>query len=131
MALRVLTNDERLILNNSSEFREKVKQAVRDAGDYWANHDQTGYTDTLANKIAWAKNRMIGIQIVQNDAYVSQGEIAVKAVKASKGMQFDLGAAPLTEQQLLVGIIPAKYEEIAALLMTIFGEDINMTLGGN
>ena len=131
MALRVLTNEERLLLAGSPEFSNKVKMAVRDAGDYWSINDGSTMTGTLAERLTWAKNRFIGVGIVLNDSYVNNTDLVSKAIKASKGMQFDLEAAPQSVENILLAITPVKYEEIAALLMDIFGEDLNGTIGGN
>lgn len=128
---RVLTNDEKVTLINSYLFKESIKQAVRDAGDYWANHDQAGMTDTLDNKLKWARNRAIGVQIVLNDAYVANQELPVQAIKACKNLQFNLGAAPLNEASLLSSLTANDYESIAGLLMDVFGESVNLVIGGN
>lgn len=132
MALRVLVDSERVLLQSSTVFANRLKLAIRNAGDYWSTHDQTGMTGTLADKVTWAKNRILGVDIVLNDAYVNNPDIPARAIKVSKGMQFDLVAAPITDLAVLeAGVTDLKYEEIASLLMVVFGENINMTVGGN
>jgi len=128
---RVLTNDERAILINSESFKQHIQFALRDAGDYWANHDGASLNDTLVNRIKWAKNRINGVSIVLKETYVMDIDLVTRALKACKNMQFNLGAAPLNEANLLAGITSSDYDTIASLMMDIYAEDINMTVGGN
>jgi len=128
---RVLTDPERITLQTSTTFAERLKTAVRNAGKYWSAHTGSGMTGTEALMIEWAKNRIVGVDIELNDAYVNNRDLPIRAIKVSKGMQFDVAAAPLEEAALLAGVTDLKYEEIAALLLGQFGENINMTVGGN
>lgn len=109
-----------------------IEQAVRNAADYWSTHDGSAMSDTEANRIKWAKNRINGVQITLNEAYVTNANLNVRAVKVSKNIQFNLpDGNNLSEEQILSGFDQGKLETVASMLMDMYGEDINMTIGGN
>lgn len=128
MALRVLTDVERQALQSSNEFSEKAQWAVRDYASYWSIHDGAGLSG--AQLIKWVKDRLQSVSIVLND--VNDPLVALRFVKVSKGMQFDLGVAPV-DTQVIIDAFQAgnKFEECASLYFDLQGESINFSVNGN
>lgn len=128
MALRVLTDTERQALQGSSTFLEKAQWAIRNYASYWSAHDGSGLNGNQL--IKWAKDRMLSVNIVLND--ISDPSIALKFVKISKGMQFDLGPAPVNTDAIIDAFTNAnKFEECASSYFDLQGEAINFSLTGN
>ncbi len=128
MALRVLTDQERQQLQGSSEFLEAAQWAVRNYAAYWSIHD--GAALAGAALIKWVKDRLKSVNIVLND--INDPAIALKFVKLSKGMQFDLGAAVQPTATIIAAFQAGnKFEECASLYFDLEGEQINFSLSGN
>lgn len=129
MALRVLTDDERQSLQGSSNFLEKCQWAARNYAAYWAVHDGAGLS-TESLRIKWAKDRLQSVFILLSD--LNDPSIALHFTKLSKGMQFDLGAAPVDPSLITAAFVSGnKFDELASLYFDLKGEDINFTAGGN
>lgn len=128
MALRVLTDDERQALQGSSQFLEKAQWAVRNYAAYWSIHDGSGLSGTAL--IKWAKDRMQSVDVVIND--ISDPSVALKFVKLSKGMQFDLAPANVATATIIAAFVAGnKFEECASLYFDLQGEQINFSVNGN
>lgn len=128
MALRVLTDDERQALQGSSQFLEKAQWAVRNYAAYWSIHDGSGLSGTTL--IKWAKDRLLSVDIVVND--ISDPSIALKFVKLSKGMQFDLASAPVATSAIISAFVSSnKFEECSSLYFDLQGEQVNFSINGN
>ncbi len=132
MALRVLSQEEKLSLASSADFIEKCKQGVRDYAEYWSVHDGSGFS-TTAERLTWAKNRQLGTAIKKNPIVSEDGTtLAWFFLNAAKGKQYDLAAAPLPAATLIAAWVAANsFEEFVAVYFAIKGNEIDMDATGN
>ncbi len=132
MALRVLTQEEKLNLSNNSTFRDKCKQAVRDFSVYWAANDGTAFS-TEADRVMWAKNRINGVKFVKNPIINEDSlTLAWFFLNAAKGKTYDLGAAPVADITLNAAWdTENSFDEFVASYFAIKGDEIDMTSSGN
>ncbi len=129
-AQRVLTDDERLSLLTSDDFRLKCQMAVRNYASYWSQHDGSGLS-TQALRIKWAKDRLISIDKITNPL-VSDPNIAIKYVIYSKGATFILGAAPQPVEVIVAAWVSAgKFDEFTSTYYDVIGGNYKMTIAGN
>lgn len=128
MAMRVLTSEERQNLQGNTDFIEKAEWAVRDYASYWSMHDGGGLDAN--GRIKWAKDRLNSVNIVLND--INDSSLGLKFMKLGKGVQVDLGAAPVDPEVIIAAFEAAnKFEEIASLYFDQLGETINFSTTGN
>jgi hypothetical protein len=129
MALRALTDDERESLKNDALYLQKVQWAVRNYANFWSANDGSGANTEVA-RIKWAKDRILGVQIEIND--IQDQNLALNALKASKGLQIDLAPAPVPAETIIEAMVSSnKFEEVAGLYMATQYENINMNVGQN
>lgn len=129
MALRVLTDEERESLRTHPDYQSKCEWAARNYADYWSIHDGAGLA-TEAARIKWAKDRFLGVDIKLRD--VNDPNIALRCLRASKAMEVDLNAAPVTPEEIVTAMLAQnKFAEIAGLYFDLKGEDLNFVVGGN
>lgn len=128
-AQRVLTEEEEQSLLGSSTFLEKSQKAIRDYAAFWAINDGSTST-TEALKVKWAKDRILGVQIVQNS--ISDPLVSYRFIVLSKGTQFTLGTAPQPVATIIAAWDTAgTFAAQAGGYFDILGESINMTKTGN
>lgn len=129
MALRVLTDDERESLKAHADFQSKCEWAARNYAAYWSGHDGSGLAST-AERIKWAKDRILGVDIVMND--VNDTNIAIRCLRVGKAMTIDLDTAPQLPETIIAAMVAqGKFDEQASLYFDLKGENINFTVGGN
>jgi hypothetical protein len=133
MALRVMAQEEKLNLSTDTDFIEKCKQAVRDYSAYWSTHDGSGFS-TEAERITWAKNRILGVGVMKNPIVSENGNtLAWFFLNAAKGKQYDLAASPVSNPTLIAAWIAANsFEEFVAQYFAIKGNsEIDMSATAN
>ena len=127
---RVLTDDERLSLVASDDFKLKCQMAVRNYASYWSQHDGSGL-GTEALRIKWAKDRLIAVGYITNPA-VADPDIALKYVVYSKGATFTLGTAPQPAATIITAWVNAgKFDEFTSIYYDVLGGGYKMSITGN
>lgn len=117
---RVLTSDEREILQGSSRYASQCKWALRDFADFW---NAEGDIPTKVGNVGyqrWAKNWIYANRIQANPATVEAPNIPTDFVILSKGMLlWDTAVTPFNVDTVINYMIStAKFEELAALYVT-------------
>ena len=99
-----------------------MRVSVRNYADYWSIQDGSGLS-TEAARIKWAKDRILAVKVVTVD--IGDPALALKFVKLSKGMQFNLGASPQNPDTIIASFLTGnKFEELASAYFTLLGDDI-------
>ena len=129
MALRVLTDDERINLLADPNFKAKCGFAAEKYANYWAANDGSA-ASTLAERIKWAKDRQLGVDILSNG--LNDDVVDKKFLRVSQAMQIDLGNAPETSTAIISAMESGgKFDEATSLYFDLKGESLNFTFGGN
>lgn len=110
-AQRVLTQQERENLINSTEFREKCEWAIRDYASYWNGHD--GASLNTAERAKWRREYAILRSIVKAE-YQDQN-LSLRFVILAKGMSFAVDGDPTTPEIVALFVSGNKFEELASL----------------
>lgn len=130
MALRVLSDEERQSLKESTTFLQKCEWAVRNYADYWSVHTGSGLVDTEAARIKWLKDRLVGVNVVMTD--INDSDLTLKFVKLGKGIQYDLNPSPESVDTIIAAMVAgSRFDELASSYFTLRGESIDFTVGGN
>ncbi len=129
MALRTLTQEEKLSLSTNGTFVEKCKQSIRDFSAYWAINDGSG-TATEEERIDWVKKRFLSIRFAINPIINEDSTtLAWFFLNAAKGKQYDLGAAPISASELVVvWDLNSSFEEFVGDYFRIKGYEINFSI---
>lgn len=131
MAQRVLTSEEKQALQLDPTFTSQAQWALRDYASYWATHDGAGLS-TESARLKWAKDRQNSVALLLNDFIANDNQLGLKICKLAKGIQVDLGVAPVTSTSIVIAFIAGnKFEELASLYFDQLGEGINMSVTGN
>jgi hypothetical protein len=117
---RILTQQEKQILQGSSDFTEKCQWAVRDYSATWANNSGAGLDDT--QRIKWVKDRLQAKAIIKND--ISDSSIALTFVKLGSDLFLDLPVTQATIQEMITSIEPSM-GFLASKYFDLKGLDIN------
>lgn len=127
---RLLTTAEKVSLTASEEFQNECKAAVVNYATYWSAHDGSGFA-TEAERLTWAKNRALGVHVLTKGA--TYGSVPDIFVNAMSTLQLDFGATPTPSDIIntLLTDTPNRFEQAAAEYFKIWGDDINMSVGGN
>lgn len=129
MAARVLTDQERESLKSHAGYKYQAEWAARNYGAFWAVNDGASAT-TEALRIKWAKDRICGVDVIQAD--LNDPDISIKFLKLGKGIQVDIGAAPVPADDIVTALLAAnKFEEMSSMYFDMKGEGINMNATGN
>ena len=133
-AQRVLTDEERILLQGSSEFSQKATKAVENYAVFRSTDDGvTGIDGAIGSVTEFhkrAKDKLISVNIVKNGS--TDPLIPYRYVQLSKAKQFSgLPAAPAPLEDILTAWTPLIYEEFASPYFDILGESIDFTIVGN
>lgn len=128
MALRVLTSQEKESLKTDPQFIASCEWALREYAAYWAIHD--GNLPSESARVKWAKDRKMSVEIHTGE--ISDPILALQFLKVGKGIQVDLGAAPVDNIVIIEALLAAnKFEEMASLYMDLKGDSINFSITGS
>lgn len=126
MALRVLTNAERQLLQGNTKFLEEAKWAIRNYASHWANDtDVAGKITEAGSSQTWAKRRIFAVGILRDD--VQDPDVALDFTVLSKGMElYDPVADPTftADEVVTFMIAQSKFDELAGLYATEKLKDI-------
>lgn len=124
---RVLTNEERESLKNHGEFIAQAEWSVRNYAEYAASLDGSS-ANTEPLRIKWAKDRILSVNIILGG--INDAQLSTRYLNLSKGMEFNLGAAPQPAETIIAAFISGnKFEEIAPAYFTLLGDGINFSVG--
>lgn len=76
MALQILTNEQKIILQKDQTFRDQVRWAILDKARYWSQND--GSAPPAGDVIRWAKSRALGYSIIQQPDNIGVPEAATQ-----------------------------------------------------
>jgi len=124
---RILTEQERQNLLNSSLFTEKCQMSIRDYATYWAANDGSG-ANTEALRIKWAKDRLKSVGILLGG--INNSRINEIFVNASKGKQLNLDTAPVDVSTIIAAWdANSTFDEFVSQYFDIISSDIIFKIG--
>lgn len=127
---RVLTTAEQVALVQSDTFQNECYAAIRAYANYWSVNDGTTFT-TEADNIAWAKNRILAVSVITDG--INFGSPPEMFVNFFSTHSLEYGESPSISEivSTLLTATPNRFEQAAAAYFNIWGDDINMSVGGN
>lgn len=124
---RVLTDEERESLKNNADFIMYAEWSVRNYAEFASVQDGSS-ANTEPLRIKWAKDRILSVSILVGG--INDAQLSIRYLNLSKGMQFNLGAAPQPAETIIDAFIAGnKFEEIAPAYFTLLGDGINFSVG--